>query len=151
MAFNANLARRLLARSTNMGAFVYAYNKTKGIQPLAKSTLYKKIKGMDRNFIRGDKSKTRPATVVDRFLSDISLGRRINGQERKAILSNMGISQSVVCPICQKNYDVTLCDFDHINGNHNDTRVGNMQLICRTCHISKTMENGDNQHGRYVA
>jgi hypothetical protein len=34
--------------------------------------------------------------------------------------------------------DLCQMDVDHINGNHNDNRPSNLQVICKCCHALKT-------------
>ena len=35
-------------------------------------------------------------------------------------------------------------DVDHIDGNHNNNKLSNLQTLCANCHRLKTITNGDN-------
>lgn len=39
-------------------------------------------------------------------------------------------------------------DVDHINGNHHDNRLENLQTLCANCHRYKTKMSGDTKKGR---
>lgn len=55
--FNQNLVKRLLPKCQNIDSLLYAYNNTKGVRPIAKSTMYRNLKknGIVTNFVRGSK------------------------------------------------------------------------------------------------
>lgn len=136
--FNTELAKRLLAKSPNMATFAYAYNNTKGVETLGISTLYKKIKnnGLSTNFVRGSKTQKLHSTIVDKVLSGISINRRLDTSAKPAIRTFLGN----ICVCCGTSRGL---EIDHIDGNHNNTQIHNLQLLCGTCHNEKTLTNKD--------
>lgn len=130
--FNTALASRLLEKCDNMGSFAYAWNSTAGVPKYARSTLYKKLSenGIITNFIRGSKVRKVRSTSIDRIMSGISVGRRLYTYERSAIVERLG-SKCCSCG-CTCGLEV-----DHINADHNDTQINNLQLLCGTCHNIK--------------
>jgi len=44
----------------------------------------------------------------------------------------------------------TQLDVDHIDGNHDDEGIDNLQTICANCHRLKTIMNGDHNGVKYV-
>ena len=131
--FNTVLATRLLEKTENMASFAYAWNSTAGVPKYARSTLYKKLadNGIATNFVRGSKFQKIRSAGIDRILSGISVNRRLYGYEYDSVKSALGC-KCVQCG-CQQGLEI-----DHIDGNHNNTQIGNLQMLCGTCHNVKT-------------
>jgi len=130
--FNQNLVKRLLPKCQNIDSLLYAYNNTKGVKPIAKSTMYHNLKknGIVTNFVRGSKKTLVRSTVVDRVLSGISIDRRLDTSAKSAIRAALG----GVCCVCGTSKGL---EIDHIDGNRNNTQIFNLQLLCGTCHNMK--------------
>lgn len=132
---NVALVNRLLPKCKNMASLAYAYNNTLGVEKLGFSTLYKKLRenGISTDFVRGSKMQKIRSTVLDRVMSGISIGRRLDNYIKPAIREYLGNK----CVCCGGSRGL---EIDHIDGNHNNSQIFNLQLLCGTCHNEKTLE-----------
>ncbi len=131
---NVALVNRLLPKCNNMASLAYAYNNTLGVEKLGFSTLYRKIKesGITTSFVRGSKMQKVRSTVLDRVMSGISINRRLDNNTKPAIREYLGNK----CVCCGGSRGL---EIDHIDGNHNNSQIFNLQLLCGTCHNEKTL------------
>ena len=53
------------------------------------------------------------------------------------------------CIVCgeDKHYHQCQLSIDHIDGNHKNNGIGNLQVLCLNCHALKTLLNGDHLSG----
>jgi len=131
-AFNITLINRLLLRCRNMDSLLYAYNNTKGVQAISRATMYRKLKrnNIIPNFIRGSKKYKIRSTVLDRVMSGISIDRRLDASIKPAVRIALGNC----CCWCGNPRGL---EIDHIDNNRYNTQIGNLQLLCGTCHNEK--------------
>lgn len=46
---------------------------------------------------------------------------------------------------CEKCGGTEKLEIDHIDGNRSNNHLGNLQTLCKPCHINKTNQNKDNR------
>jgi hypothetical protein len=67
--------------------------------------------------------------------------------------SNINGKLGFDCPTNYKKapWAIGITDVDHINGNHLDNRIKNLQELCPMCHKHKSKLDGNNIGFRYIA
>lgn len=53
-------------------------------------------------------------------------------------------AKQTICDGCHREFHVVCYDCDHINGNRDDDRYENLQILCACCHRMKTYLNKEN-------
>ncbi len=83
-------------------------------------------------------SKASPITVKKYYLDSLA---------KMGLVSEMPSGEKIAyCAITKEPYSLKALDLDHINGDHNDSRVENLRLVHTVVHRTLRTTGGNNVH-----
>ena len=141
-------SKELLEEAANNASSIAQVCRNLGLKPLGGNykTVTKKLElfGIDTSHFTG-KSWNKGKSLIEatcRFTLDEILKEGVNykSNDLKKRLINEGIKKSK-CEICGYTENLEL---HHINGNHYDNRLENLQILCPNCHAKTNNYKGRN-------
>lgn len=84
-----------------------------------------------------NKGKRAPTKVLDKHLVESST---ISSHKLKLLLIKTGRKEAKceICSLTKWNGEDIVLELDHINSEHSDNRIENIQIVCPNCHAQET-------------
>ena len=103
-------------------------------------TKVSKSLGMDFSHFTGqawNRGKIHPVKDITKYLVK---GSMINSHKLKLKLIKTGLKnyECEICKLTEWNGEPIVLELDHINSEHRDNRLENLQIICSNCHATET-------------
>lgn len=77
---------------------------------------------------------------VQEYLNIGYTGLKSSGLRKRLIREGLLENKCSRCGLSEWLGEIDICELDHINSNHFDNRLENLQLLCPNCHTVKTRE-----------
>lgn len=115
-----------------------------GVEPMTGAQCHIKKRAVDFNidfshFLGKSVTKGRVSTRKKPVLSYCFNGSKINSHTLKNKLINEGLKEKE-CEICKNSYwmdEPIPLELHHIDGNHSNNKIDNLQILCPNCHAQQ--------------